>query len=156
MHPKLLVLSCSQLKRSNLGALPAIDRYDGVAFRLLRKVRREGHWPQNLDVFVLSAKYGLITDSTIIFNYDQRMTKERASELKEEALQLLREYRQHYVCNEIYVNVGKDYWKALRGIDEIFTGALVIHARGRIGERLAQLKHWIVTKHKESPLCVSA
>lgn len=52
----LLIVSCSQRKRSDLGLLPAIERYDGVYFRLLRKAQREGYWPENLDVLILSAQ----------------------------------------------------------------------------------------------------
>ncbi len=51
----LLVLSCSQRKRPDSSLLPAIERYDGGNHRLLRKAKREGHWPESLDVLILSA-----------------------------------------------------------------------------------------------------
>ena len=56
---RLLILSCSQRKAPAKGRLPAIDRYDGPAFRVLRKYLREG--PAEVPtVLILSAKYGLI------------------------------------------------------------------------------------------------
>ena len=36
----LLIMSCSQRKRPDLGLLPAIERYDGGHFRVLRS----DHW----------------------------------------------------------------------------------------------------------------
>ena len=75
----LLIIACSQRKRSELNLLPAIGRYDGVYFRLLRKARREGYWPENLDMLILSSKYGLIDLSTPIAYYEQRMTRTRAN-----------------------------------------------------------------------------
>ena len=74
----LLIVACSQRKRSDPYLLPAIERYDGGNFRVLRKAMREGYWPQNMDVLILSAKYGLINASTFIADYDQRMNRERA------------------------------------------------------------------------------
>jgi hypothetical protein len=56
----LLILGCSQRKRPDSGLLPAIERYDGVNFRILQKAKREEYLPENLDILILSAKYGLI------------------------------------------------------------------------------------------------
>jgi hypothetical protein len=56
----LLIVSCSQRKRSELGPLPTLERYDGVHFRVLRKARREGYWPEKLNVLIVSARYGLL------------------------------------------------------------------------------------------------
>jgi hypothetical protein len=67
---------------SDLELLPALERYDGIFFRILRKARREGTWPDNLDVLIISAKYGLLELDTAIEKYDLRMTKMRAKQLK--------------------------------------------------------------------------
>jgi queuine/archaeosine tRNA-ribosyltransferase len=53
-------LTRTQRKRPEQGLLPAIERYDGVHFRVLRKAKREGYWPRNLEVLIVSAKYGLL------------------------------------------------------------------------------------------------
>ena len=55
----MLILACSRRKRLDEGLLPAIDRYDGSAFRVLRRFLRER--PAGApDVLILSAKHGLI------------------------------------------------------------------------------------------------
>ncbi len=91
----LLIVACSQRKRSDNGLLPAIARYDGPTYLMLRKAKREGYWAENLDVLILSAKYGLIEMSTPIANYEQRMNRQRASELKAQVTQTLQTYARH-------------------------------------------------------------
>ena len=55
----MLILACSRRKRPDDGLLPAIERYDGPAFRVLRRYLRER--PAGApDVFILSAEHGLI------------------------------------------------------------------------------------------------
>ena len=78
----LLIIACSQRKLSDPGLVPAIARYDGGQFRVLRKAHRDGYLSNYLDVLILSAKYGLIKACTPIANYEQRMNRKRASELK--------------------------------------------------------------------------
>lgn len=62
MTKQLLVLGCSQTKRDAPGLLPAIDRYDGSSYRVLRSYLRDCDWPEQLSVAILSAKYGLGKD----------------------------------------------------------------------------------------------
>jgi hypothetical protein len=142
-------VACSQRKRSDPGLLPAIERYDGVNFRVLRKARREGYWPENLDVLILSAKYGLIDTATPIACYEQRMTSERAIALNARILEELRSLVGRRDYNEVYIDLGRDYLPAIRGCAEVFSGLRVIYAEGRIGERLKGLRDWLKAKYEE-------
>lgn len=65
-----LIISCSKRKINRPGA--AINVYDGNFFRILRNRKPP------LDLFILSAKYGLIAAETQIEPYDQIMTKWKA------------------------------------------------------------------------------
>jgi len=80
VRPRLaLILSCSARKLPRQGL--AIYQYDGTAFRIMRRFeekRRGLGWPR---VFVLSARYGLISEERQITEYDQVMTDDRAKEL---------------------------------------------------------------------------
>ena len=145
----LLILSCSQRKRLDLGLLPAIERYDGGHFRILRKARREGYWPETMDVRILSAKYGLLAASTLITNYDQKITRDRASELQNPVLQVLQTCARQNTYREVYVDLGRDYQAAVEGLTQVFNGSLVVYAKGRIGQRLAQLQSWLVSQYRE-------
>ena len=144
----LLIVACSQRKRSDPYLLPAIERYDGGNFRVLRKAMQEGYWLQNIDVLVLSAKYGLIDASTFIADYDQRMNRERARELKTQTIQILQSYATRGRYREVYVELGQNYYFAVDGLSNLFQDSLIIYAEGRVGERQAQLKNWIVAKCK--------
>ncbi len=58
---RLLILSCSQRKSESLERLPAIERYNGPLFFVLRRFIREcPGQARHLDVYILSAAYGLI------------------------------------------------------------------------------------------------
>jgi hypothetical protein len=145
----LLIIACSQRKRSDPGLLPAIERYDGVNFRVLRKARQEGYWPENLDVLILSAKYGLIEVGTPIAYYEQRMTSKRAITLNAQILERMRSFIARGGYSEVYIDLGRDYLPAIRGCAEAFSGLRVIYAKGRIGERLKGLRDWLKAKYEE-------
>jgi len=143
----LLIVACSQRKRSDPYLLPAIERYDGGSFRVLRKLKREKCWPKNVDVLILSAKYGLIKADEPIVSYEQRMDRERARGLKAQTISILHKYTEHHVYDEVYVELGQDYFPAIGDMKGLFKNSLVIYAEGRIGERLAKLKQWLIAKH---------
>lgn len=77
----MLIMACSRSKRSDHGTLPAIERYDGPAFRVLRRYLRESA-SEAPDIFILSAEHGLISHDLPIANYDTQMTLARAGELR--------------------------------------------------------------------------
>jgi len=147
MRRYLLILSCSQRKRKDPGFLPAIERYDGVNFRVLRKLKREDVWPDNLDVLIISAKYGLLKDSDGIEYYEQKMTRERAIELQDSASEKLCAILRDKEYREIFVNLGKSYLPVL-GNGEALSDTKVIYASGGIGRKMAQMREWIVTRRK--------
>lgn len=142
---RLLVVSCSRAKRPDPGVLPAIDRYDGPVFRLLRKARAAGLL-NTVEVMVLSAKYGLIPADWMIHDYNQVMTPARAAELAGTVtVELWRWVGQHETLTDAFVNVGQGYAPAIAGFDEwcLRRGIVVTRAAGGIGERLAQTKAWL-------------
>ena len=83
-NSRLLILSCSQKKRSSPGSIPALERYDGPAFRVMNKFIRvcspEAQLP---DTYILSAKFGLISADKPIPHYDHRMTPQRIKDLQQ-------------------------------------------------------------------------
>src|SRR5882672_5914224 len=56
---RALVLACSQRKNPHASLMPAIDRYDGPAFRVLHRYLREKE-DRHLKVYILS---GAVTES---------------------------------------------------------------------------------------------
>lgn len=136
---KLLILSCSKTKKNVKGELPAIDLYDGPFFKLLRKYIES----PLLDVYIISAKYGMIEAFEPIKNYDLRMNAKRASELKSSIMKHLSTLVDSNKYSEILINLGNDYLATLDGWLEELTSnknVKVILFSGRIGERLSQMK----------------
>lgn len=77
---RLLLISCSKRKRADYKLMPAIDRYDGPAFYVLRRYLREID-DRHLSVYILSAEFGIINVQKLIPYYD-RLNGLRASGLK--------------------------------------------------------------------------
>jgi len=101
---RLLILSCSQRKRPDRGLLPALERYDGPVFRMLRKFLRscsveESH-PK---VYILSVQFGLIPAHQPISHYDCRMTPQQASIFRLQVLDQLR----HILRNKYYEPIAE-------------------------------------------------
>lgn len=143
MGRRLLIVSCSERKRNDPNPLPALDRYDGVNFRVIKKAMREGRWPQNLDLLILSAEYGLTDPDQPIRPYDRRMTPQRATELADKVAGVLRRRLSHITYDEIFVNAGKNYLPALKILQEIDDARVVRYAEGGIGQKMAAMKRWI-------------
>ena len=138
--PRALLLACSQRKTPAAGVLPAIDRYDGPAFRVLRRYLRATQ-DRDLIVYVLSAEFGLIPSERLIPSYDRRMTDERASELAPAVARELRSALQTTTPAELFISVGNNYAPALAAWQP---GSIDVHfAAPGPGRKLRSLKRWL-------------
>jgi len=142
---RLLVMSCSQRKRQTPGSLPAVERYDGPAFKVLRRFLRERPGiAEHLEVFILSAAYGLIPAKHPVRNYDQVMTSQRAAELRKDVLATFTNVIGNSAWTEICLALSRRYMAALEGWDSLIpAGVSVTMADGSQGIRLAKLKQWL-------------
>ncbi len=138
---QLLVLGCSETKREAPGLLPAIDRYDGSPYRVLRKYLREQDWPESLSVAVLSAKYGLVGGFTGIENYDERMTQAKASALAPQCQATLQDWALGH--SNFYFSLGKDYLPAVLPTIQANLGNQAKIFEGPIGMKLNQIKEFL-------------
>jgi hypothetical protein len=139
---RLLIIACSQRKKPDPGYLPAIDRYDGPAFRVLRNYL-SGSPADAPSVLILSAEYGLIESSRPIPNYDRLMSAARAKELRASVLDSGRPVLERG-WGEIAVCVGKNYRAALGGLlEHTPEGVPVCPIGGGLGQRLSRLRTWL-------------
>lgn len=145
MSKRLLMLACSQRKHSTRVDLPALQRYNGPAYQVLHKYMREHpEAAQQIDVFILSAKFGLIRSDTPIPDYDQRMTQNRAEELRPQSLSTLKLIVVDGRYNELFFNMGKTYLDALAGYESLVPSNLkVTVAEGGIGHKSQALRNWL-------------
>lgn len=110
----------------------------GVAFRVLRKAREKGR--KNFALFVISAKYGLISETQEVEPYELKMDKEHALELipilKEAFISNLIDFEEVYIeAGQLYLKACSEGIKALEG-----RGIKVYVSNGPIGKRLRALK----------------
>ena len=141
----LLIVSCSRTKK-HLDNVPAMDLYDGQAYRVIRK-----HSIKDLEILIISAKYGLLRSTDIISYYDQVMTVSMAIEMQGHVTNGIRNILSNLNPARIFISLGFPYNLAisggeLRSLDENYN---VRVATGPIGKRLHQLREWIESLKKE-------
>ncbi|MFN2453295.1 MAG: DUF6884 domain-containing protein [Pyrinomonadaceae bacterium] len=152
---RLLILSCSKKKKSDPELLPAIERYDGPTFRVLRRFIKLSSKMAIPSVFILSSKYGLIAHNELIPNYNNRITPQRAQELQVCATaklnRVLRAKRhQNLPEHGMFVCLGKDYFPVIdAAISAIKQNEIAKVANGSLGKRLADLHDWL---YSDSPM----
>jgi hypothetical protein len=142
---RLLIVACSATKNGAAEPIPALERYDGVAYRVIRRWQRD-HFAQadQLAILILSARYGLIAPDTCIPTYNDRRTVSQASALRSQTRPA---FETHLAARGPYqvtcICMGQHYWKALEL--ELFRPYLGIVTRteGGIGMQLQQLKRWL-------------
>jgi hypothetical protein len=144
---RALVLSCSQSKRAEDAKLPAIERYNGPAFRLLRRYME--NTVEELGIYILSAEFGLIPHHRLIPFYDQRMTKQRAQELR---VKVTGQARRLFTTkaprrkqkHQLFINLGRNYLQAFEPtFDFLVSGSIITMASGASGKRLAEMHDWL-------------
>jgi hypothetical protein len=135
----LLILGCSATKRLDPGTLPAVERYDGPLYRVLRGwIRETPDHADRLDVAILSARYGLIDGCSPIEDYNQHITLGRAQRLRRDIATLTRrQWPGPYA--RVYISMGAEYRKALPAT----LPWPAAFAQGGIGTRQHDLKHWL-------------
>ena len=132
----LLLVSCSQAKRPDAGLMPAYERYDGPAYKVLRCwMRQNPYWQDVLLIWILSGRYGLISGDVCIADYDQRMTETFATRLRIPVTSAM----QGIAPSRCFISLGATYRLALPEVLPCVTQV----AQGGIGQRLTQLKQWL-------------
>ncbi len=114
----LLIQGCSKSKNAPGEPVEALDLYSGYFFKIIKKAIRDGDFNKRIDIWILSAKYGLIEDETEIQHYDRRMDSKRAAELAPQVSEDL-EHKGVGEYDTVVVNVGNDYRDALSGLEAL-------------------------------------
>lgn len=137
----LVIVSCSALKNEAPGEMPALMRYDGPAYRVIRSFLREWSWPPDLRIGVLSAKFGLIGGLAPVPFYERRMTPERAKELRQAVALTLKKWSPLF--SSLTIVCGKDYLEPLlEGVNALSFEHVEI-ADGPIGRKLQYLAQFL-------------
>ncbi|BAU09789.1 hypothetical protein LEP3755_02640 [Leptolyngbya sp. NIES-3755] len=143
MNKRLLILACSQKKRSDPELLRALERYDGPAFKVLRKFLRQYPDEANLlDIHVLSAEFGLISSDKPIPNYDRKMQPERSQQLQTQVTASLSTLSDSYQA--VFVGASRSYSSAIGDLRSLFPPQCSLQiSKGGLGRRLTELQNWL-------------
>jgi hypothetical protein len=106
---KLLIVSCSADKCPDPGDMEAFDRYTGDMYKTIKKA---GVPEENVDLAIMSAKYGLIRRDTQIPTYNVKMDKEIAGNLLKDPAQVNRIRNTITGYDEVVVE-GSDLYKSV-------------------------------------------
>ena len=140
MDKKLLILGCADRKRDSGGLLPALDRYDGPAYRVVRKFLRDYQWPEDVSIAVLSAEYGLFGILKGIRHYDKRMDPATARASAPECSTILGKWATSH--RSVHLSLGKDYMPAVQpGLETLSIEPQVF--AGGIGQKLNRIKSFL-------------
>ena len=140
---RLLILSCSKQKKRTRGPLPAIERYDGPAFRVLRKYLRECATEAPV-VLILSAKFGLIEAAEKIPYYERRLTVASAEKLRPQILRNGARVLTARSWRRIGVSAGREYRTAISGLQAFVPAKVPFEVlAGGLGPRLTALRDWL-------------
>lgn len=141
----LLIMACSQRKRRDATLLPAIERYDGPSFQVLRKWQRARRGSVPLTILVLSAEFGLIPATRPLPWYEHRLTPAQSADPQWQAA--IARCLQPYLTPPpaaIFLHLGRTYWHALARTPLGRDASLpIIRPPGGIGQKLAALRRWL-------------
>lgn len=153
LSPRMLIVSCSARKVRVEGLVPAWTLYDGVTYRMLKRLQRMGEWPQGVDIFIVSARYGLIRPDTPIAFYDELMTEATARRQAERNRQLLRRAFSERGYAEVFVAMGRTYLAALEPTSDWLPGNVPLQvAQGGSGRKMRALKIWLAAANSPTKL----
>jgi|SaaInlStandDraft_2_1057019.scaffolds.fasta_scaffold90900_3 hypothetical protein len=147
-----LIAACSGTKRTPSAAtMPAIELYDGPAWRIIRKAAEKypTRFVRNLSVYVLSAEYGLVPAGAHIAPYDRKLDADRAEFLQAKVERQGLAHLSGMAIDphpNLLVAGGRLYadlaFHALPNHDDMMWRCSCDDSRG-IGDQLSELKTWL-------------
>ena len=138
----LLLQACSKTKRETETPTKAMDVYNGYYFKIIKKAIHEGCFDDCIDIYILSAKYGVVDPTDEITTYDYKMDQDRAKQLNEEVVSKIEKEFNKKDYQYLIINLGQPYQEAVSGIENRINGEIV-RLSGGLGERGAELKQLI-------------
>lgn len=136
----LLVIGCSERKTFAEDPVPAGQLYEGLQFCALRN----RFVPNDLiDVFIVSAEYGLISWWDKVVYYDRRMDTRRALFLHEQVSTGLLALLTCGAYTGAMINLSSNYMHAV-GLNTLAQSTIPIElAQGSFGMRIEQVCAWV-------------
>lgn len=139
---RLLIIGCSNKKNRFDHLDRALNVYDGPNYRSIKKMIRSNNFPDDVQILIISAKYGMIFPNELIGYYDQKMTAKQSELLRSEMKKKLKKYVCEKNFSECFINLGKTYRDSIQ--DFTFPDHIIPkYAEGKIGEKRSEMLQWL-------------
>ncbi|MHA2272269.1 MAG: hypothetical protein ACXACI_10425 [Candidatus Hodarchaeales archaeon] len=150
IRDSLLVVACSATKSSHEDMLAAILRYQGMAYIPLKMLLLEKSWPSNVDLWIVSAKYGLLQALQPIPHYDERLTEATLDERKRLIQKQLSNVEVSRY-NHCMLNVPKLYNKICEPLEILLKSndCQITNIPARMSERNDAMMQWLIENAAE-------
>jgi hypothetical protein len=140
---RLLILGCSERKlRLPESPIPALLRYDGPFFRVLKRTLNLNYL--ELEIYILSARFGLIAAEHRIPMYDERLNSRRKNDILPKVTASVEALVQVTKSSSALICMGRQYLELLHPSLPLIAAALpVTITPGGMGEKLTRLSEWL-------------
>ncbi|MCS7002698.1 MAG: hypothetical protein NZ518_07615, partial [Dehalococcoidia bacterium] len=139
---RLLVVRCSAAKCPTPEPIPALDRYDGPIFRVVRRAVRAGRLSPSA-VWIVSARFGVVAGDTPIPWYDEPVSSAGlARALQRLPDQLDRLAAAPSITDALFV-VSRAYRPLFEAIRRALPAAAITWLAGSRGAQLTKLHTWL-------------
>jgi len=143
---KLLILGPSYRRKVSKEVLPALERYDGVFFRVAKKYLPSS---KNVDLLIMTDDLVLVDPSTPLSYQPPRgsrwvelnLPKEIVVKARKENQKILSKILRTYNYSEIFIAMGRRFAEALPDLRQY--DVKVIFPAGGLGPKAQALKKWI-------------
>lgn len=144
---RLLILGPSYRRKHDKGLLPALERYDGLFFRVARKYLGQA---KNVDVVVMVDDLTLVEGNTPIPYHEPEGCEWGKQTFSIEVLKKARTFNEKFLekklgsgrYSEVFLAMGKLYAEALPSLDK-YGVKVVFPTKGGPGPKAQALKQWI-------------
>lgn len=143
----LLILGPSFRRIKNNSSLPALERYDGLFFRVARKYLKS---IKGLDVVVMIDNLTLVDASTRLPYKEPEGTQWGTKTVSNKILEKAKENNETFLekklkkgkYGEVFISMGKEYAKALPAFSR-YNVKVIFPSTGGPGPKAQALKEWL-------------
>ena len=144
---RLLILGPSYRRRRDQGLLPALERFDGLFFRVARKYLSQ---VKNIDVLVMVDDLTLVEGNAPLPYHEPKGREWGRQSFSVDALEKARVFNEKFLekklrsgkYSEVFLAMGKIYAEALPNMDK-YNVTVVFPTKGGPGPKAQALKNWI-------------
>jgi len=149
-HRSLLILGPSFRRKKSSGSLPAIERYDGLFFRIARKYLKD---IRDVDSTVMVDDLSLVDDTAPLPNIEpegqhwgaRKISKDSVERAKVKNRDFLDKKLRKRKYSEVFISMGKDYAQALPPLNQ-YALKVIFPASGGPGPKARALREWLQAK----------